>query len=160
VGMGAWRSGLLRAPAEHRTTLIGILAVSAAAGLIGIVSGVDVSIAVAFVYGSAVFLWLSSPRAPSLSALAAVGRMALTNYLLQSIILGFIFYGYGLGLFGRLDSVTAALIGVALYGAQLLFSLWWFRRFRFGPFEWLWRSLTYGRAVVNAAARSTEVPRL
>lgn len=74
-----------------------------------------------------------------------MGRMALTNYLTQSVVLGFIFYGYGLGLFGRIGPAPAALIGVGLYVAQLFFSGFWFLHYRFGPVEWLWRSLTYGR---------------
>jgi uncharacterized protein len=71
--------------------------------------------------------------------------MALTNYLLQSIVLGFVFYGYGFGLFGRIGSAAAACIGLVLYAAQLQLSRLWLRRFRFGPFEWLWRSLAYGQ---------------
>jgi uncharacterized protein len=70
--------------------------------------------------------------------------MALTNYVLQSIVLGCIFYGYGFGLFGRIGSAAAAGVGLAIYSAQLQLSRFWLRRFRFGPFEWLWRSLAYG----------------
>ncbi|MEJ7608735.1 MAG: DUF418 domain-containing protein [Bryobacteraceae bacterium] len=69
----------------------------------------------------------------------------MTNYLVQSIVLGFIFYGYGLGLFGRIGSGAAVGIGVALYILQVQLSRLWLRHFRFGPFEWLWRSLTYGK---------------
>lgn len=78
-------------------------------------------------------------------ALAAVGRMALTNYLMQSVICTLIFYGHGLGLFGQLG--RAALLGVVVgvWGIQLVVSPLWLARFRFGPAEWLWRSLTYGR---------------
>ena len=77
-----------------------------------------------------------------------VGRyrtMALSNYLAQSIIFSFVFYGFGFGLFGRLGSAAAALLGLAVFAGQLVMSEWWLRRFRFGPAEWLWRSLTYGR---------------
>lgn len=77
--------------------------------------------------------------------LAAVGQMALTNYLLQTILCTTIFYGHGFGLFGRVERVGQLGIVVLLYAGQVLFSLVWLRRFRFGPFEWLWRSLTYGR---------------
>ena len=79
-----------------------------------------------------------------LSVLAPLGRMALTSYLTQSIVLGFIFYGYGLGLFGRLGDARAAAIGIALYIAQAVLSALFLRRCRFGPVEWLWRSFTYG----------------
>jgi uncharacterized protein len=71
--------------------------------------------------------------------------MALTNYLLQSVILGLIFYGYGFGLLGHVGSATAAGIGTLLYLIQVKASSVWLRHFRFGPFEWLWRSLTYGK---------------
>ncbi|HET8679857.1 MAG TPA: DUF418 domain-containing protein, partial [bacterium] len=75
--------------------------------------------------------------------LAALGRMALTNYLLQSLICTTIFYSYGLGLFGTVGPVYGALLTVAIYAVQVPLSIWWLRRFRFGPVEWLWRSLTY-----------------
>ena len=71
--------------------------------------------------------------------------MAFTNYVVQSVIFGFIFFGYGLGLFGRTGAASALLIVVAVYGLQILFSAFWLRRFRFGPIEWLWRSLMYNR---------------
>ena len=74
-----------------------------------------------------------------------MGRMALTNYLVQSIVLGFVFYGYGFGLFGRIGSAAAAGIGVLIYLVQIQLSRYWLGRFCFGPFEWLWRSLAYGR---------------
>ena len=79
------------------------------------------------------------------SRLAAVGRMALTNYLMQSIICTTIFYGYGLGLFGSMN--RSALFGVVLviWALQLACSPIWLKHFRFGPFEWVWRSLTYWR---------------
>jgi uncharacterized protein len=99
---------------------------------------------IALAYVSAFLLWLNNQRAAFLNGIAAIGRTALTNYLLQSIILGFIFYGYGLGLFGRIGSAPAAGIGLLLYVAQVQLSKLWLERFRFGPFEWLWRSVTYG----------------
>jgi uncharacterized protein len=77
--------------------------------------------------------------------LAAVGRMAFSNYLAQSLICTTIFYGHGLGLFGSVDRVTQALIVVAVWIVQLAASPWWLARFRFGPCEWAWRSLTYGK---------------
>jgi len=77
------------------------------------------------------------------SALAAVGQLALTNYLAQSIICNFIFMGFGLGLFGELQRYQAYLVVLAVWIFQIVFSLVWLRFFRFGPAEWLWRSLTY-----------------
>lgn len=76
---------------------------------------------------------------------AAVGRMAFTNYLAHSLIMTSIFYGYGLGLYGDLPRATQMLFALALIAAQLVYSPWWLSRFRFGPAEWLWRSLTYWR---------------
>jgi len=75
--------------------------------------------------------------------LGAVGRMALTNYLLQTLLCVFIFYGYGLGLFGHVGRAGQWLVVLAVWGFQLVASPWWLARFRFGPFEWLWRSMTY-----------------
>jgi uncharacterized protein len=76
-------------------------------------------------------------------ALAAVGRMALTNYLIQTVICTFIFYGHGLGLFGSVERTTQILIVICVWILQLIVSPIWLTRFRFGPMEWLWRSLTY-----------------
>ncbi len=77
------------------------------------------------------------------SALAAVGQMALTNYLAQSLICNFIFMGFGFGLFGDLQRYQAYWVVVAVWIFQIVFSLTWLRFYRFGPAEWLWRSLTY-----------------
>ncbi len=77
------------------------------------------------------------------SALAAAGQMALTNYLAQSVICNFIFMGFGLGLFGELERYQIYLVVLAVWIFQIIFSLLWLRFFRFGPAEWLWRSLTY-----------------
>ncbi len=78
--------------------------------------------------------------------LAAVGRMALSNYLAQTIICTTLFYGYGFGLFGKLDRFQLAGVVVAIWALQLWYSPIWLKHFRFGPFEWLWRTLTYGKA--------------
>ncbi|MFQ5724758.1 MAG: DUF418 domain-containing protein, partial [Terriglobia bacterium] len=77
--------------------------------------------------------------------LAAVGQMAFSNYLLHTLICTTIFYGHGLGLFGQVERVGQILIVFGVWGFQLLVSPLWLRRFRFGPLEWLWRSLTYGK---------------
>ncbi len=78
-------------------------------------------------------------------ALAAVGRMALTNYIAQSILATLIFYGYGLGLWGAYGRAELLLFVVAIWTVQLIWSPLWLRAFRFGPLEWLWRTLTYAR---------------
>lgn len=76
---------------------------------------------------------------------AMAGRMALTNYLTQSIICTTIFYSYGLGLYGKVDYVYGILLTIVIFVMQLAWSDYWLRHFRFGPFEWVWRSLTYGK---------------
>lgn len=77
--------------------------------------------------------------------LAAVGRMAFSNYIMHTLICGFIFYGHGLGQFGQIDRTGQIAIVIAIWILQLLISPIWLRHFRFGPLEWLWRSLTYWR---------------
>jgi uncharacterized protein len=77
------------------------------------------------------------------SRLAAVGRMALTNYLSQTIICTLLFYGYGFGLYGKLERHELFYVVLGIWAFQLTVSPIWLRHFRFGPFEWIWRSLTY-----------------
>ncbi len=72
-----------------------------------------------------------------------MGRMALINYLMQSVICCFIFMNYGFGWFAKVGQVYLMLIGIGIYFFKVLFSHWWFGWFRFGPMEWLWRSATY-----------------
>jgi len=76
-------------------------------------------------------------------SLASTGQMALTNYLMQTLICTTIFYGHGFGFFGSVERSGQILIVLAVWAVELLWSPWWLARFRFGPFEWLWRSLTY-----------------
>jgi uncharacterized protein len=75
--------------------------------------------------------------------LAAPGRMALSTYLLQSIICTTIFYGYGFGLFGQVGKVTALILTIVIYGVQIIIMNLWMKKFQYGPAEWLWRWLTY-----------------
>ncbi len=161
-GALVWRSGILRRAQDHRRLLFGI-------AVAGILCGGALTLAaegyaalgwswraretierlgaviLASGYGAAVIGLVSIPLGRGMLGWAApVGRMAFSNYLAQSLILGWIFYGYGLGLFGR-SSVTMALaIAVAVYAAGVAISAWWLRRYRYGPVEWLWRSLMYG----------------
>lgn len=76
---------------------------------------------------------------------AAPGRMALTNYISQSVIGMFLFYGIGLGLGAGVGLGETELIAMAVFGFQILFSILWLEKFRFGPLEWIWRMLTYGK---------------
>jgi uncharacterized protein len=78
-----------------------------------------------------------------LQRFAAVGRMALTNYLMHSIVLTTVFYGYGLALYGSIPRFGQMSFVAAVIGLQLVLSPWWLARYQFGPAEWLWRSLTY-----------------
>jgi uncharacterized protein len=78
-------------------------------------------------------------------SLAAVGRMAFTNYFLQTIICTLFFYGYGMGYFGRLTQVQLYFMVLELWLIQIVFSVIWLRFFTMGPVEWLWRYLTYNK---------------
>jgi len=80
-----------------------------------------------------------------LEFLAPVGRMALTNYLLQSGIIVFLFYGVGFNLLGKVGASFCVILSIAVFGCQMVISRWWLQRFRFGPMEWVWRCLTYGK---------------
>ena len=81
----------------------------------------------------------------ALTPIAAAGRMALTNYLMQSVVCTLLFYGYGLGLHDKVGVAQGVLITVVLWGAQVVVSTLWLSQYAYGPMEWLWRSLTYGR---------------
>lgn len=86
---------------------------------------------------------LSTSLAPMLRVVAPAGRMALTNYLMQSMVCTFIFYGYGLGYFDQLPRVWQIPFVIAFFALQVLLSRWWLARFCYGPMEWLWRAATY-----------------
>lgn len=95
--------------------------------------------------GLVMLLFRSAPGAALLRRLAATGRMAFTNYLTQSLICMLLFTGVGFGLFGQLARHELYYVVAAIWLLQLLWSPWWLARFHYGPMEWLWRSLTYGR---------------
>ena len=93
-----------------------------------------------------IMLWCQSSRAPALKErMAAVGRMAFTNYILQTVICTTIFYGHGFGYFEKVPRTGQILIVFSIYGAQLMIAPLWLRHFRLGPLEWVWRTLTYGK---------------
>ena len=77
--------------------------------------------------------------------LAAVGRMALTIYLTQTLMFSTLFYGYGFGQAGRIGPAMVLGYAIAFFAIQIVIANWWMTRFRYGPAEWLWRSLTYRR---------------
>ncbi|MEO6420615.1 MAG: DUF418 domain-containing protein, partial [Polyangiaceae bacterium] len=145
LGTCAWRLRLftrdLRGPFPILLTVVTLVI----GGLFRDVASNVSAILLALGYGGAVVIAHSRPLgARVLDCVAPLGRMALTNYLSQSVIMGFIFYGYGLGLFGKLDLVPAAVLCVVVYVAQAIVSAIWLRHFELGPAEWAWRSITYG----------------
>ncbi len=114
------------------------------------------SIAVSLGYVGAVMLACrTAALRPYTRPFAAVGQTTLSNYLLQTVICTTIFYGHGLGWFGSVDRAGQAGVVAAVWVVQLLSSTLWLRRFRFGPAEWMWRSLTYG---VCQPLRKTPAP--
>ncbi len=80
-----------------------------------------------------------------LGPLGAVGRMTLTNYLLQSVAFVLLFFGYGLGWWGQTGAFAGLMLATALFALQIVASQWWMRRFRFGPAEWVLRTATYAK---------------
>jgi uncharacterized protein len=167
--LGAWfvRSGAIGDPASHGALFRRMLGIGLGAGaplavgamLLGYGEGLlrvsarafaaTVTMTVAalllsFGYLAAVVLLLRRPeRRERLAPLAAAGRMALTNYVLQSVVMTAIAYSWGLGLFGKISRAWQLPLAVAVWGVNLALSRWWLSRFRFGPLEWLWRSITY-----------------
>lgn len=77
------------------------------------------------------------------SILAPIGQMAFSNYLLQTIICTTIFYGYGYGNFGKFSRVEQIIVVGCIWLFQIIFSKLWLKYFKYGPFEWLWRVLSY-----------------
>lgn len=172
VGMfllGAWlvRSGAMADPAAHRRLFVRLAAWGGAVGLALTLWSVAVDpdpvmdpgaggavpmfamalhvlgsplMALAYV-GLVVLAWARGVR--WLAVLAPAGRMALTNYLLQSVVGTLLFYGYGLGLWGDVSRAGQTLIVLVVFALQVAASHWWLARFRFGPAEWLWRAFTY-----------------
>jgi uncharacterized protein len=161
LGAFAWRAGLLRYAPASESMLVRVAASGIGFGAIfilanaagtftgrtNVVAGSLGTVLLAIGYGAAIIAMANTVSGKAwLGWAAPMGRMAFTNYLAQSVIFGWIFYGYGFGLFGRLGTASALAIGIAVYVAQVLFSAWWLKRFRYGPVEWLWRTLMYGAA--------------
>lgn len=104
------------------------------------------AMALALGYGATLILAVQSPRGrAALAPLASVGRLALTVYLTQTLMFTTLFYGYGLGEAFRLGPAAVTAWSMIIFSAQVVACQWWLKRFRFGPVEWLWRSLTYLR---------------
>lgn len=118
------------------------LAVDFAKGfLVNIVAGPLMALA----FAAAIALALRAATGKALEVLAPVGRLALSNYLLQSVFCTLLFYGYGFGLMREQPSLALQLaIALVLFVLQVVASRWWLRRFHYGPAEWVWRAATYG----------------
>jgi len=167
--LGAWsvRSGLLTDPQRHRALLRRIVKWSLPAGLLlsavnaapflgmrpeglaaaGITAAyVGVPI-LAFTYLAGFALIFSKGTGAVQAFLAPAGRMSLTNYLVSGAFGCWVFYGYGLGLLREFDMVGLTLFGIGLFVALALFSRLWLSVAPYGPAEWLWRRLTYGKRV-------------
>lgn len=91
-------------------------------------------------------LWQSPVWRRRLAPFGAVGRTALTNYLLQSVVCTTLFYSWGGALYGTVGPLAGLAITLPIYAAQVVLSVLYMKRFRTGPMESLWRRLTYGRA--------------
>jgi uncharacterized protein len=181
LGMCAWRAGLFVDTPENRARMRRILTVGGAIALVGsllvlqfpattgvpesgtgvfavFVAGVqNASLAAFLIAGVSLLYWRAPDRGP-LPALAPMGRMGLTTYLMQTLFGAIVFYGVGFGLIGQLGVGLGVLVGLLCCVFQVFFSRVWLRHFTMGPFEWLWRSLTYfklqplsRRPVVTAA---------
>jgi uncharacterized protein len=104
------------------------------------------SLLLAYAYMCSLVLFCRTNRLARLKAsMANVGKLALTNYLGQTLICTFIFHGWGLGRFGEFDRTEQLLTVLAIWAIQIIFSNSWVKHFQYGPFEWLWRSMTYGK---------------
>ncbi|WP_245442808.1 DUF418 domain-containing protein [Methylobacterium terrae] len=167
LGALAWRAGLVRRAARFAAGLWGFAALAAGTGVVltlataarsysgwpslGRFEAVGASVGtILLALGYAAAILAAGTTRTGRRGLAwaePVGRMAFTNYIVQSLVLGVVFYGYGLGLFGRLGLTAGLGIVLALYAVQVVGSRLWLRRFRHGPLEWLWRVLAYGRAL-------------
>ena len=93
--------------------------------------------------GYAALLGLYYKKMPFLKGFSFVGKMALTNYLLQTALAISLFYGVGFNFAGKLGFTVIILIALLIYSLQVVFSMWWLKSHSFGPMEWLWRQLTY-----------------
>jgi uncharacterized protein len=162
IGAAAWRAGLFGKGARANRSLPlvavfgllvgGILAVAHESRWLPMGWRADLSVErlgavlLACGYGAAI-VWLANRPAtrPWVAWAAPMGRMAFTNYLMQSVIFGWLFYGYGLGLFGKLGVAAALALGTGVYILQVVVSALWLQRFLYGPVEWLWRSAMYAR---------------
>lgn len=166
LGVYAWESGIIKKAGEQLLLLKRIRNGSLLIGLpfivISVWSGVKIESvssphyiiyyagqlisgpALAVFYITSLFFLMQNKRwREKLVFFQPIGRMAFTNYLLQSLICTTLFYSYGLGLFGKVDKAAGLLLAVIIFACQLLFSHYWFKRKKQGPIEAIWRKYTY-----------------
>ena len=110
--------------------------------------------------GLVLVVWRSGAARGALARLAAVGRMAFSCYILETLICTSIFYGHGLGWFGAVNRLEQMLVTAGVWAVLLVVAPSWLARFRFGPLEWLWRTLTYGHAEPLARREQSAAPAL
>jgi len=146
------RSAAIALSTGATLSAVGWILIACAQGATGVVLAgiVPLYVAIPFIavgYAHLAVAWAARSAAPGLlrRSLTALGRMALSNYHSQSLLLGLVFYGHGLGLIGRLGFLETMAIAPLVWGLQLAISTWWLRHFAQGPMEWLWRSLAQGR---------------
>lgn len=163
-GSWLWRSGTIARLSGNSTSLIiggtmlagggivltalirGDIPVPALGQAMALITEAVAPLLVAFGYGCLILCGSGSQAFRNiLGWAAAVGRMAFSNYIAQSLVLSALFYGFGLGLLGSVGPAGGLAIAVTLFAAQSWVSCWWLRSHRFGPLEWTWRVLTYGR---------------
>ena len=157
LGAGLWKSGLLNGSVENERAIAVFAGAATAIGfglasLSGpaIVPAMLAPIVLALGYGA--LIYTIAQHAPHAARpLAALGRMAFTNYILQSVVFSLVFFGFGAGQFGKLGAAEALILGVATYVAQIVLSSIWLRYHRFGPLEWLWRVMMYGHSPRRAS---------
>ena len=89
--------------------------------------------------------WIKKGGSSRLNKLAPLGRMALTNYIMQTVLAILIYYGVGLNLGGYIGPSVFFILALAVYVIQIIYSTWWLKHFHYGPLEWIWRMLTYGK---------------
>src|SRR5436190_12866855 len=145
LGAFIWRTGVVQRASDNRWILFGVVL---AAVMVTIGAGRELAtVTLAFAYGASIIgLASTQPGSKLLGWAAPLGRMAFTNYLVQSLIFSWVFYGYGFGLFGQVGASAALAFGVVVYVVQVFFSRWCLLWYSFGPVECLWRTLIYGRA--------------
>ena len=101
-------------------------------------------------YASAISLsYLKNSQLRIFGFFSKVGRMALTNYLTQSLVLTLLSYGWGLGLALKLNGFQVLGLSIVLFISQVIFSSFWLKKFKYGPLEWIWRCITYWKLVSN-----------